>query len=115
MLQGKELSYNNLLDLDSAWRAVTSYVKGSIVIVKHLTPCGIASDDDQLKAYQSALASDPVSAFGGIVAANRPITAAAAKAISELFVECIIAPGFDRYALELLSKRKCTPASNAQS
>ncbi len=106
VLQGKELSYNNLLDLDSAWRAVTSYVKGSIVIVKHLTPCGIASDDDQLKAYQSALASDPVSAFGGIVAANRPITAAAAKAISELFVECIIAPGFDPDALELLSKKK---------
>lgn len=106
VLQGKELSYNNLLDLDSAWRAVTSYKKGSIVIVKHLTPCGIASDDDQLKAYQAALASDPVSAFGGIIAANRPIQGATAQAIGELFVECIIAPGFDEEALAIFTKKK---------
>jgi phosphoribosylaminoimidazolecarboxamide formyltransferase/IMP cyclohydrolase len=106
VLQGKELSYNNLLDLDAAWRAVVSYKKNSIVIVKHLSPCGIASADSQLAAYQSALASDPVSAFGGIIAANRTLEAATATAISDLFVECIIAPGFEAEALSILAKKK---------
>ncbi|NMB55841.1 MAG: bifunctional phosphoribosylaminoimidazolecarboxamide formyltransferase/IMP cyclohydrolase [Leptolinea sp.] len=106
VLQGKELSYNNLLDLDAAWRAVVSYKRSSIVIVKHLSPCGIASDEDQLTAYQAALASDPVSAFGGIIAANRPVTAAAAEAIGELFVECVIAPGFEPEALTAFAKKK---------
>jgi phosphoribosylaminoimidazolecarboxamide formyltransferase/IMP cyclohydrolase len=73
VLQGKELSYNNLLDLDAAWRAVVSFEKCSVVIVKHLSPCGIASADRQLDAYQRALVSDPVSAFGGIVAFNQPL------------------------------------------
>ena len=106
VLHGKELSYNNLLDLDAAWRAVVSFKKTSIVIVKHLSPCGMASDDDQLKAYQAALASDPVSAFGGIIAANRKLTAATATAISDLFVECVIAPDFDEEAQTILMKKK---------
>jgi phosphoribosylaminoimidazolecarboxamide formyltransferase/IMP cyclohydrolase len=106
VLQGKELSYNNLLDLDAAWRAVVSYKKNSIVIVKHLSPCGIASADSQLAAYQAALASDPVSAFGGIIAANRSLEAATAAANSDLFVECIIAPGFEAEALSILAKKK---------
>jgi phosphoribosylaminoimidazolecarboxamide formyltransferase / IMP cyclohydrolase len=106
VLQGKELSYNNLLDLDSAWRAVVSYPKSSIVIVKHLTPCGIATNENQVIAYQAALASDPVSAFGGIIAANRTLEADTAQAISDLFVECIIAPGFDAEALTILAKKK---------
>ncbi len=106
VLQGKELSYNNLLDLDAAWRAVVSFEKSSIVIVKHLSPCGIASADSQLAAYQAALASDPVSAFGGIIAANRALEADTAAAISDLFVECIIAPGFEAEALNILAKKK---------
>ena len=106
VLQGKELSYNNLLDLDAAWRAVVSFKKNSIVIVKHLSPCGMASADDQLTAYQAALASDPVSAYGGIIAANRTIEKNTAEAISSLFVECIIAPGFDPEALPVLAKKK---------
>lgn len=106
VIQGKELSYNNLLDLDAAWRAVVSFDRCSVVIVKHLSPCGIASAYRQLDAYQRALASDPVSAFGGIVALNRPLDAETAQAISELFVECIIAPGFSAGALEILAKKK---------
>jgi phosphoribosylaminoimidazolecarboxamide formyltransferase/IMP cyclohydrolase len=106
VLHGKELSYNNMLDLDASWRAVVSFKKNSIVIVKHLSPCGMASNEKQLIAYQAALASDPVSAYGGIIAANRPIEAPTAKAISELFVECIIAPGFDEEALAILEKKK---------
>jgi len=106
VLQGKELSYNNLLDLDAAWRAVVSFKKSSIVIVKHLSPCGIASGENQTEVYQAALASDPVSAFGGIIASNRPIEADTAKAISDLFVECIIAPGYELDALTILAKKK---------
>lgn len=106
VIQGKELSYNNLLDLDAAWRAVVSFDRCSVVIVKHLSPCGIASADRQLDAYQRALSSDPVSAFGGIVALNRTLDAETAQAISELFFECIIAPGFSAGALEILAKKK---------
>lgn len=106
VLHGKELSYNNMLDLDASWRAVVSFKKNSIVIVKHLSPCGMASGENQLEVYRAALASDPVSAFGGIIAANRPIEAATAQAISDLFVECVIAPGFDAEALSILEKKK---------
>ena len=106
VLQGKELSYNNLLDLDAAWRAVVSFEKCSVVIVKHLSPCGIASSDRQPDAYQRALASDPVSAFGGIVAFNRPLDAETAESVSRLFVECIVAPGFSDGALQVLAKKK---------
>ena len=106
VLQGKELSYNNLLDLDAAWRAVVSFDKCSVTIVKHLSPCGIASADRQLDAYQRALASDPVSAFGGIVAFNRPLDAETAESVSQLFVECIVAPGFSAGALQVLAKKK---------
>ena len=73
MLHGKALSYNNLLDLDAAWRAVVGFEENSVVIVKHLSPCGIASAATQAQAYRAALASDPVSAFGSIVAANRTL------------------------------------------
>ena len=106
VLQGKELSYNNLLDLDAAWRAVVSFKKSSIVIVKHLSPCGMASGENQSEVYKAALASDPVSAFGGIIASNRPIEAATAVAISDLFVECIIAPGYELDALTVFAKKK---------
>jgi len=106
ILQGKELSYNNLLDLDAAWRAVVSFDKNSVVIVKHLSPCGIATANRQLDAYEQALASDPVSAFGGIVACNCPLDGETAQAISQLFVECVVAPGFSAEALETFAKKK---------
>ena len=106
VLQGKELSYNNLLDLDAAWRAATSFEKTTIAIVKHLSPCGIASAETLEGAYSAALASDPVSAYGGVVASNRTIDAASAQAMSSLFIECIIAPGFEEEALKILAHKK---------
>jgi len=106
VLQGKELSYNNLLDLDAAWRAAVSFTKTSIVIVKHLSPCGIASAETPAEAYRAALASDPISAFGGIVACNRPVDAETAAALKEIFLECVIAPGFEPAALEILAVKK---------
>jgi phosphoribosylaminoimidazolecarboxamide formyltransferase / IMP cyclohydrolase len=106
VLQGKELSYNNLLDLDAAWKAVVSFEKISIVIVKHLSPCGIASADQLVDAFKAALASDPISAFGGVIASNRPFDGTTAAAIGDLFVECIAAPGFTAEARTILAKKK---------
>jgi phosphoribosylaminoimidazolecarboxamide formyltransferase/IMP cyclohydrolase len=106
VLQGKELSYNNLLDLDAAWRGVVSFDDPSIVIVKHLSPCGIASAERLVDALENARASDPVSAFGGVIACNREFDGATADALGELFVECIAARGFSGEAREILAKRK---------
>jgi phosphoribosylaminoimidazolecarboxamide formyltransferase/IMP cyclohydrolase len=106
LLQGKPLSYNNLLDLDAAWRAALAYEKATIVIVKHLSPCGIASAETLAKAYGRALASDPISAFGGVIAANQELDGATAQAMEALFIECIAAPGFSADALEILRTRK---------
>jgi phosphoribosylaminoimidazolecarboxamide formyltransferase/IMP cyclohydrolase len=106
VLQGKELSYNNLLDLDAAWRGVTSFEKTAICIVKHLSPCGMAEAEHLDEAYRAALASDPISAYGGVVAANRAVDAATAQAMSDLFLECIIAPGFDEEAQAILAHKK---------
>jgi len=106
VLQGKELSYNNLLDLDAAWNAVASFERPTICIVKHLSPCGIASADLLVEAYQAALASDPVSAYGGVIASNQPFDQPTAVSIGSLFVECIIAPGFSEKALAVLAKKK---------
>ena len=106
VLQGKELSYNNLLDLDAAWRAAVSFDKPTICIVKHLSPCGIASDADLASAFRAALASDPVSAFGGVIASNRSLDGATAEALGDLFVECIAAPGFSSQAHAILAAKK---------
>jgi phosphoribosylaminoimidazolecarboxamide formyltransferase/IMP cyclohydrolase len=106
VLQGKELSYNNLLDLDASWRAAVCHSAPAVAIVKHLSPCGIASAPQLEDAYRQALASDPVSAYGGIIAANRPIDGATAAAIKDLFVECVIAPGFSAEAREILAEKK---------
>jgi phosphoribosylaminoimidazolecarboxamide formyltransferase/IMP cyclohydrolase len=106
VLQGKELSYNNLLDLDAAWRAAANFEKTTIAIVKHLSPCGIASGETLEGAYSAALASDPVSAYGGVVASNRKVDAATAQAMSSLFIECIIAPGVEEEALKILAHKK---------
>lgn len=108
LIQGKELSYNNLLDLDAAWRAAESFVRPAVVIVKHLSPCGIAVGENVPAAFRAALASDPVSAFGGVIAANRPIDEMfiADSALADLFVEAIIAPEFDDAARAWFAARK---------
>jgi phosphoribosylaminoimidazolecarboxamide formyltransferase/IMP cyclohydrolase len=106
VLQGKELSYNNLLDLDAAWKGAVSFDRPAIVIVKHLSPCGIATADRLVDAFKAALACDPISAFGGVIAANQPFDGDTAAALGDLFVECIAAPGFTDDARAILAKRK---------
>ncbi len=106
LLQGKPLSYNNLLDLDAAWRAAVGFPAPTVVIVKHLSPCGIASAESPEAAYPLALASDPLSAFGGVIAVNRPVTLPLVEAIGKQFVEAIVAPAFDRAAREWLAAHK---------
>ena len=106
VLQGKELSYNNLLDLESAIGCVRQFQQPTSVIVKHNNPCGVASDSNLASSVKRALASDPISAFGGIVAVNRPMEGAEAMALSEVFLECIVAPDFTKEALDVFSKKK---------
>lgn len=106
---GKELSYNNLLDLDGALLSLSPFAlspRPAVVIVKHTTPSGIGIGDSVKEAYEKALRCDPVSAFGGIIAVNRVVDAEAAHAMGELFVECITAPGFSDEALEILARKK---------
>jgi phosphoribosylaminoimidazolecarboxamide formyltransferase/IMP cyclohydrolase len=105
-LHGKPLSYNNLLDLDAAWRAAASFERPTVCIVKHLSPCGLASADTLAQAFAPALASDPVSAFGSVIATNRRFDADTAQALGSLFIECIAAPGYTSEALEILTKHK---------
>ncbi|HSJ24435.1 MAG TPA: bifunctional phosphoribosylaminoimidazolecarboxamide formyltransferase/IMP cyclohydrolase [Longimicrobiales bacterium] len=108
-LHGKELSFNNLLDVDAATAAISAWAgdaEAACVIIKHTTPCGVAVGGTQLEAWQRALASDPVSAFGGIVAFNRPVDAATAAELAGIFLEIIVAPGFEQDALERLTGKK---------
>ena len=105
-LQGKEISYNNLLDADAAWSAVQGWDRPAVAIVKHMLPCGLAARDELGDAYFAALAGDPVSAFGGIVALNRPVNCDVAKALMETFYEVVLAPGFDADAMALLQVEK---------
>ncbi len=105
-LQGKELSYNNLVDLDAAWGLVEEFERPAVVIVKHNNPCGTAESDSLAGAYRNALACDPVSAFGGVLAFNRALDAATAEEVAKLFVECIVAPGFEPAALEKFATKK---------
>lgn len=106
VLHGKELSFNNLLDLDAALGAVASFTAPSIVIIKHTNPCGLACSDTLAEAYTRAHAGDPVSAYGGIVGSNRTIDEATAQKISQLFYEAIIAPEFSPEALAILRQKK---------
>jgi len=106
-LQGIELSYNNLLDVDAALRAVTDFPESTVVIVKHTNPCGIGSDADLVAAYQKAFATDPVSAFGGILSVNRILTVSLAEQLKSHFLEVLLAPEYEPVALQLLqAKRK---------
>jgi phosphoribosylaminoimidazolecarboxamide formyltransferase/IMP cyclohydrolase len=105
-LQGKELSYNNLVDLDAAWALVTEFTRPAVAIIKHNNPCGAAEQPTLCEAYLRALACDPVSAFGGVVACNRQLDASSAQEIAKLFVECVVAPGYEPAALERFAPKK---------
>jgi len=105
-LQGKELSYNNLVDLDAAWALAEEFSKPAAVIIKHNNPCGAAEQETLAEAYRKAYACDPVSAFGGVLAFNRALDSATADEVGKLFVECIVAPGYEAAALEKLSAKK---------
>ena len=102
-LQGKELSYNNLLDTDAAWLAASDFAEPCVAIIKHTNPAGLALGPSLAAAYPRALAGDPVSAFGGIVATNREIDAPTARQILEVFTEVVVAPGFTDEARELFA------------
>jgi len=105
-LQGKELSYNNLVDLDACWDLSQEFDETAVAIIKHTNPCGAATGASVLEAYSRALAADPVSAFGGVIGINREVDAAAAEEIAKLFVEAIVAPAFTPEALARFGAKK---------
>lgn len=105
-LQGKELSYNNIADADAAWECVRSFGAPACVIVKHANPCGVAVAADAVAAYGKAFKTDPTSAFGGIIAFNRPVDEACALAVSRQFVEVVIAPSYEPAALAKLATKQ---------
>lgn len=105
-LHGKELSYNNILDIDSASRVILEYDEPTVAIIKHTNPCGVATGADIKEAYLRAFATDTASAFGGIIAMNRKLDIAAVEEINKVFTEVIIAPEIDEEALEILKKKK---------
>jgi phosphoribosylaminoimidazolecarboxamide formyltransferase/IMP cyclohydrolase len=105
-LQGKELSFNNLVDLDACWELAQEFEEPAVIIVKHTNPCGAATGTTVLEAYQKALAADPVSAFGGVIGINRAVDGDAASEIAKLFVEAIAAPAFTAEARERFAAKK---------
>ncbi|MFH1177560.1 MAG: bifunctional phosphoribosylaminoimidazolecarboxamide formyltransferase/IMP cyclohydrolase, partial [Acidobacteriota bacterium] len=105
-LQGKELSYNNLVDADAAWRLVHDLPSPGVAIIKHASPCGVGLDPDPATAYSRAVCCDTVSAFGGVIASSLPLDGPAAAKIGELFAEVVIAPAVDEGAQRLLARKK---------
>ncbi|MCH7787329.1 MAG: bifunctional phosphoribosylaminoimidazolecarboxamide formyltransferase/IMP cyclohydrolase, partial [Chloroflexi bacterium] len=105
-LHGRELSFNNIMDAEAAWRAVSDFSEPAAVVIKHTNPCGLAVHPDQPTAYQRAFEGDSVSAYGGIVGFNRAVTAATATAMRGVFYEIIVAPSYEPDALEILKKRR---------
>jgi phosphoribosylaminoimidazolecarboxamide formyltransferase/IMP cyclohydrolase len=105
-IHGKAASFNNILDINAAWRMASDFSQPTVAIVKHQNPCGIASEQDITSAYKRAFMCDSVSAFGGIVGTNRPVTKELAEAMQDTFYEAIISPGFEPDALPLLKQRK---------
>jgi len=104
--QGKELSFNNLVDLDACWELAQEFDEPAVIIVKHTNPCGAATGAKLLEAYKKALACDPVSAYGGVIGTNRKVDGEAAEEIAKLFVEAIAAPGFSAEAFERFATKK---------
>ncbi len=105
-LHGKEMSYNNYTDSDAAWRAAWDHAGAAVAVVKHANPCGIAVGADIAEAHRKAHACDPVSAFGGVIAANREVTVEMAEQVAEIFTEVIVAPGYADGAVEVLQRKK---------
>ncbi|WP_214109431.1 bifunctional phosphoribosylaminoimidazolecarboxamide formyltransferase/IMP cyclohydrolase [Acrocarpospora catenulata] len=105
-LHGKEMSYNNYVDADAAWRAAWDFTDPAVAIIKHANPCGIAVGADVVEAHRKAHECDPVSAYGGVIAVNRPVTRALAEQIAPIFTEVVVAPSFDPDALEVLESKK---------
>ncbi|MGI9006230.1 MAG: bifunctional phosphoribosylaminoimidazolecarboxamide formyltransferase/IMP cyclohydrolase [Streptosporangiaceae bacterium] len=118
-LHGKAMSYNNYVDADSAWRTANDFAAPCAAIIKHSNPCGIAVGADIAQAHRKAHACDPASAFGGVIAVNRVVTAALAAQIAPIFTEVIVAPGYDQAALDVLTAKKnqrllrCNPPASA--
>ncbi len=105
-LHGKKLSFNNILDANEALELVRDFQRPTATVVKHTNPCGVASADDISTAYETALEADPLSAFGGVIAVNRPLPMKIAERISKIFVEVVIAPSYEPGTLDLLTKKK---------
>lgn len=105
-LHGKEMSYNNYVDADAARRAAYDHTAPAVAIIKHANPCGVAVGDSIAQAYERAHSTDPVSAFGGVIAANRTVTKEMAQAVSNVFTEVIVAPGYEPEAVEILSQKE---------
>ncbi|MFC4554316.1 bifunctional phosphoribosylaminoimidazolecarboxamide formyltransferase/IMP cyclohydrolase [Georgenia faecalis] len=105
-LHGKAMSYNNYVDADAAWRAAHDHAEPAVAVVKHNNPCGIAVGADVADAHAKAHACDPVSAYGGVIAANRPVTAAMAEQVAPVFTEVVVAPDFEPEAVEILARKK---------
>ncbi|MCW3157001.1 bifunctional phosphoribosylaminoimidazolecarboxamide formyltransferase/IMP cyclohydrolase [Micropruina sonneratiae] len=113
-LHGKEMSYNNYTDGDAAYRAAYDFTEPAVAIIKHANPCGIAVGADIAEAHRKAHACDPVSAFGGVIATNRPVSVAMAEQVAEVFTEVVIAPAYDDGALEILTRKKNVRLLRAQ-
>jgi len=107
-LHGLEMSYVNILDADAAWGVVSDFADNAVTVVKHTNPCGLAVHPDQPTAYQRAFEGDSVSAYGGIVGFNRPVTAATADAMRAVLFDIIIAPGYEPDAIPILKRRRRT-------
>jgi phosphoribosylaminoimidazolecarboxamide formyltransferase/IMP cyclohydrolase len=105
-LHGKEMSYNNYTDTDAARRAAYDHAEPCVAIIKHANPCGIAVGTDVAEAHRKAHACDPLSAFGGVIAVNRPVSVAMAEQVAEIFTEVIVAPGYEDGAVEVLARKK---------
>ena len=105
-LHGKQMSYNNFVDTDAAWRAAHDHTDPCVTIIKHANPCGIAVGADVAEAHRKAHACDPLSAFGGVIAVNRPVSKEMAEQVAEIFTEVIVAPDYEEGALEALTKKK---------
>ena len=105
-LHGKPMSYNNYVDADAARRSAYDFAAPAVAIIKHANPCGIAVGTDIADAHRKAHACDPVSAFGGVIAANRPVSVAMAEQVAGVFTEVVLAPGFSDGAVEVLAAKK---------
>ncbi|MEV6767563.1 bifunctional phosphoribosylaminoimidazolecarboxamide formyltransferase/IMP cyclohydrolase [Nocardia sp. NPDC051030] len=105
-LHGKEMSYNNYTDADAAWRAAYDFDEPAVAVIKHANPCGIAVGADIAEAHRKAHATDPVSAYGGVIAANREVSVEMAEQVAEIFTEVVVAPGYANGAVEVLQRKK---------